>query len=133
MAKATKAKQISLITPNKVGMLAKVGTAIAEAKVNMNALCAYAMKNKAYFMILADRHIKAKNALTKAKLKIAEEDVVLVEMQNRPGEMQKVAKKIADAGIDILYVYGSAGPGKKSYCVFKTDNDRKAIKAIQSK
>jgi hypothetical protein len=133
MAKATKAKQISLVTPNKVGMLAKVSTAIAEAKVNMNALCAYAMKNKAYFMILADRHIKVKNALIKAKLRIAEEDVVLVEMPNKPGEMQKVAQKIADAGIDIIYVYGSAEPGKKSYCVFKTNNDGKAIKAIKGK
>jgi hypothetical protein len=133
MAKVTKVKQINLITPNRVGMLAKVSSAVAEAKVNMNALCAYAVKNKAYFMILAERHTKVKNALTKAKLKIAEEDVVLVEMPNKPGEMQKVAQKIADAGIDILYVYGSAGPGKKSYCVFKTNNDRKAIKAIQSK
>lgn len=133
MAKASKAKQINLTLPNKVGTLAKVSSAIAGAKVNINALCAWADKKKAYFCIVAERHIKAKNALTKAKIKATDEDVILVEMPNKPGEVQKVAEKIADAGIDILYAYGSAGSGRTSFCVFKTENDRKAIEAIQSK
>ena len=61
---------------------------------------------------------------------IAEEDVVSVEMPNRPGALQKVAEKIADAGIDIIYMYGTAGTGKSPVCVFKTVDDKKAIKVI---
>jgi len=132
MTKATKAKQISLTTTNKVGTLAKVSGAVAGAKVNLNALCAWGDNKKAYFFMVAERHMKAKNALTKAKFKVTDEDIILVEMPNKPGEMQKVAKKIADAGINILYAYGSAGSGRTSFCVFKTENDGKAIKVIQS-
>lgn len=133
MAKATKAKQINLTLPNKVGTLAKVSSAIAGAKVNLNAICAWGGEKKAYFFIIAERHMKAKNALTKARFKVTDEDVILVEMPNKPGEMWKVAQKIADAGINILYAYGSAGSGRTSFCVFKTENDRKAIKVIQSR
>ncbi|HIC91015.1 MAG TPA: hypothetical protein EYP21_02925 [Syntrophaceae bacterium] len=133
MAKACKAKQINLATLNKVGMLAKVSSAVAGAKVNLNALCAWGDKKKAYFYMVAERHMKAKNALTKAKFKVTDEDVILVEMPNKPGEMQKVAQKIADAGINILYAYGSAGSGRTSFCIFKTENDKKAIRVIQGK
>jgi hypothetical protein len=56
--------------------------------------------------------------------------VVEVEMPNKPGELQKVAKKIAEAGIDIEYMYGTAGKGKTPTCVFKTPDDQKAIRVI---
>lgn len=131
MAKACKAKQINLTLPNKVGIGAKVCSAIGAAKVNINAMCAWGDKKKAYFYIVADRHLKAKNALTKAKFKVADEDVILLEMPNKPGEIQKVAQKIAAAGINILYAYGSGGTGRTSFVVVKTENDKKAIKAIQ--
>ena len=133
MAKASKAKQINLTLPNEVGTLASLSSVTSGAKVNITAICAWGDKEKAYFYMVVDRHIKVKNALTKAKFTVADEDVILVEMLNKPGEMQKVAEKIADAGIDILYTYGSAGSGRTSFCVFKTDNDKKAIKLIQGK
>ena len=49
MAKASKAKQIDLTLPNKVGTLAKVTSVIAGAKVNINAICAWGDKRSAYF------------------------------------------------------------------------------------
>jgi hypothetical protein len=51
-------------------------------------------------------------------------------MANKPGELQKIAKKIADAGIDIEYMYATAGAGKTAACVFKTGDDKKAIQVI---
>ncbi|MEW6418262.1 MAG: ACT domain-containing protein [Nitrospirota bacterium] len=130
MAKAKKSKQLSLIMPNRVGLLSEVSTAIASAKVNINAICAYEMEDKAYFMLSTDSNAKAKKALGPLGVEIKEEDVVAVEMLNKVGELQKVAKKIAEAGINIIYMYGTVGSGKSSICVFKTSDDKKAIKVI---
>ena len=130
MAKAKKVKQLSLTMPNKVGLLSEIGTALAGAKVNITAICAYGMENKAYFMIVTESNAKAKKALSPLEVKIEEEDVITVEMPNKVGELQKVAEKIADAGIDIYYMYGTAGTGKSSICVFKTADDTKAIRVI---
>ncbi len=45
--------------------------------------------------------------------------VVAVELDNRPGELAKIATKIGDAGININYVYGSVAPsGGKCLFVF---------------
>ena len=130
MAKAKKSKQLSFEVPNKVGLLAAISSAVAEAKVNISAICAYGMGKKAYFMVLTESSAKVKKVLGSLKTKVEEEDVVTVELPNKVGELGKVAKKIADAGVDILYLYGTAGNGKTSICVFKTANDSKAIKAI---
>ncbi|MEW6675632.1 MAG: ACT domain-containing protein [Nitrospirota bacterium] len=130
MARAEKLKQLSFTMPNRVGLLSEVSTAIAGAKVNINAICAYVMEDKAYFMLSTDSNAKAKKALGSLGVEIKEEDVIAVEMPNRVGELQKVAKKIADAGIDINYMYGTAGAGKSSTCVFKTVDDKKALRVI---
>jgi hypothetical protein len=130
MAKARKAKEISFTMPNKAGLLFEVTRAISGASVNITAICAYAMENSAYFMLTADSHAKAKKALAPLGVGIEERDVVEVELLNRPGELQKVAKRIADAGIDIEYMYATAGKGKTATCVFKTADHQKAIKVI---
>ena len=130
MAKAKKSKQVNFSMKNRVGLLSEISTAITNAKVNMYALCAYGMEGKAYFMLVADNTVKAKKALGTLGVSISEEDVISVEMPNKAGALQKVAKKIADAGVDIAYLYGTAGSGNTVLCIFKTVDDKKAIRAI---
>jgi hypothetical protein len=132
MAKAKKVKEISFSIPNRIGLLSEVAIAIAGARVNINAICAYAMENNAFFMLTTSSPAKAKKALAPLGLAIEEKDVVEVEMPNKPGELQKVAKKIADAGIDIQYVYATAGGGKAT-AVFKSADDQTAIKVVNKK
>jgi hypothetical protein len=130
MAKARKIKQLSFTMPNKVGLLSEISTALTSAKVNMVGLCAYEMYNEAYFMLVTDSTKKAKKVLAKIGVKVREEDAVITEMPNKAGALQKVAKKIADAGININYLYGTAGTGRFSMCVLKTSDDRKAVNLI---
>ena len=130
MANARRAREISFTMPNRVGLLSEVTTAIAKAKVNITAICAYGMENNAFFMLTTNSNAKAKKALANLGVGMEEKDVVEVELPNKPGELQKVAKKIADADIDIEYMYATAGVGKTATCVFKTADDLKAIKVI---
>ena len=130
MAKARKGKELSFTMPNKVGLLSEVTTAVARAKVSISSICAYEMEDSGYFMLTTDSNAKAKKALSSLGVEIEENDIVEVEMANRPGELEKVAKKIADAGIDVEYMYATAGAGKTAICVFKSADDKKAIKVI---
>jgi hypothetical protein len=130
MAKARKAKEIRFTMPNKVGLLSEVTTAIAGAKVNITAICAYGMGKTAYFMLTTNSNTKAKRALATLGVTIEEKDVVEVEVPDNPGELQKIAKKIAEVGIDIEYMYATASSGKKEICIFMTADNLKAIKVI---
>ena len=130
MAQAKKVKEISFTMPNRTGLLSEVTSALAGTKANITAICAYEMEDSGYFMLTTDSHAKAKRALARLGVGIEETDVVAVEMPNKPGELQKVAKKIADAGINIEYMYATAGAGKTATCVFKTADDKKTIKIV---
>ena len=132
MAKAKKAKQISFTIPNKKGLLSEITTAVAGTKANINAICAYEQDRRAYFLLITDSNAMAKKLLNKLKIKTTEEDIVVVEMPNKVGELQKVSEKISHAGININYMYGTTGTGRSSVCVFNTSDNGKAIRAINT-
>ncbi len=130
MAKATKERLLSFSMKDKPGLLSEITARLAKAKVNISAVCAYAWDDTAYFDMTTDGNARAKKALKDLKLEFEEEDVIAVEMPNRVGELDKVARAIADAGINIGYMYATASSGKTAKCLFSTSDNRKAMKLI---
>jgi len=130
VTKATKAKQLSFVVENRVGLLADVTAALASKKINMTALVAYELDKQGVFMMLTDNNAAAKKVLAKYGAKAVEEDVVLLELPDRPGALQSAVDKVAEAGIDILYVYATSGKKTGTFCVMQTEDNKKAIKAV---
>ncbi len=130
MAKARKEKQLQFVMDDRPGLLSDIAAAIAAAKVNIVASCAYAMNGKAEFMLITDGNAKAKKAIAKMGAAVKEESVIALEMSNKPGEMQKAAQKIAAAGVNINYTYGTAFTGKTCTAILSTADDAKALKAL---
>src|SRR5512144_627848 len=133
MTKATKVKQLQFMMSDRAGRLSEITAALAGAKVNITNICAYGMEQEATFMLTVDSNAKAKKALAPLGVHVKENDVVIVEMQNKPGELQKVAKKIGDAGINIIYMYGTSAGARSGNCIFATSDDARAIKLINKK
>jgi hypothetical protein len=129
MANAVKLKQLSFTLPDKIGLLAEVTAFITAAKINIEAICAYGMGDEGYFMIITDNNTKAKKVIANMGAEVQTEDVIAVEVPNKMGQLQQVAKKISDAGIDISYIYGSPVKQKMTL-IIKTANDKKALKAL---
>jgi hypothetical protein len=129
MVKASKAKQVSFSLPSKIGLLAEVSAFITTAKINIEAICAYEMGEQGFFMLMTDNHAKTKKILSHMGAGVTVDDIITVEMPNKVGELQKVAKKISDAGIDINYIYGSPVKGKMTL-ILKTGNDKKTLTVL---
>lgn len=129
MIKAIKAKQLSFSLPSKIGLLSEVSALITAAKINIEAICAYEMNEEGFFMLMTDNPAKAKKIVSHMGAEVSMDDMIAVEIPNKIGELQMVAKKISDAGIDISYIYGSPVKGKMTL-VLKTANDKKALKAL---
>jgi len=128
MPKAMKLKQLSFTLPDKIGLLSEVTAFITAAKINIEAICAYGMGDEGYFMMITDNNAKAKKLISNMGAEVKTEDVIAVEVPNKVGQLQQAARKISDAGIDIAYVYGSPVKQKMTL-IFKTANDKKALKA----
>jgi hypothetical protein len=65
MSRARKAKRISFVTADEIGILAKVSGSIAGAKVSINALSACSMEGKGYFILLTESNTETKRVLRK--------------------------------------------------------------------
>ena len=131
MAKAKRAKQISFSMKDRAGLLSEVTNAVSGAGVNITAVCAYAMNKRAYFMMTSESNARAMKALgKKLRLKPRDEDVVAVEISNRAGALEAVADRLAEAGINIFYMYGTTSTGRVSTCVFSASDNAKAIRVI---
>lgn len=58
--------------------------------------------------------------------------VIAVELENRPGELAKIATRLGQEGININYVYGSvAGPDQKCLFIFCPDDIDHAAKIFK--
>jgi hypothetical protein len=129
MAKAMKMKQLSFSLPDRIGLLSEVSAFITTAGINIEAICAYGINDEGYFMLITDNNTKAKRVLSKLGAEVKAEDVVAVEVPNKMGQLQQVAQKISDAGIDISYIYGSPVKSKMTLIV-KTADDKRALKVL---
>ena len=129
MVKATKAKQLSFTLPSKIGLLAEVSALITAAKINIEAICAYEMSEQGFFMLMTDNPAKTKKILSHMGAEVSTDEVIAAVLPNKIGQLQRVAQKISDAGIDILYIYGSPVKGKMTL-ILKTSNDKKALKVL---
>jgi hypothetical protein len=133
MAKAKKAKLLSFTLPNKVGQLAAASELIAGAKLDISAFCAIDAGQRAEFMVFTGKIPKAKVALAPLGVEIKEQDAVCVDIPNKTGRFYKVVKKVAEAGINIKFSWGTAFTGKTATVVLMTSDDAKTIATINAK
>jgi hypothetical protein len=131
MAKVTPVKLLSFTLPNKVGQLAAVTVLLGDAGVNINAIRAAEAGSNAEAFIAAKNPAKAKKALASLGVEVKETDALAVAMPNKAGRLQKVAKKLGDAGVNIQSCWGTAFSGKTASCVIVATDHAKALAALK--
>ncbi|MBL7084753.1 MAG: hypothetical protein ISS43_01410 [Candidatus Omnitrophica bacterium] len=132
MAKVKLGKQLLAATENKVGMLAEVCSVVSATGVNIQAINAYAVGNKANFRILTDNNQKTKEVLEAKGYQVSEQDVVMVELPNQVGVLKETADKLKATGIDLEYIYGTTcNCGCDCLLVFSSNDNAGAQEALK--
>jgi hypothetical protein len=91
---------------NNPGALAEVAAAISDAGVNIAAATCVGPGERAELHILVPRAEPVKHALAISHVGITRErEVVVVEVEDRPGVLADLTRKIARAGVDLDLVY----------------------------
>src|SRR5947209_7749706 len=90
-----KAKEIVVVSENKVGTLAEVSRILAERGINIQALSAQAAANVALLNFVVDDHQHAVDLLRKKGLPFHENEVLIVEVEDQPGVLRNLTKKLA--------------------------------------
>jgi hypothetical protein len=91
---------------NTPGALAQVAAAISDAGVNISAATCIGPGERAEVHILVPHAEAAKHALAISHVAVTRErEVVVVEVEDHPGVLADLTRKIAKAGVDLDLVY----------------------------
>ena len=91
---------------NTPGALARVATAISDAGVNIAAATCVGPGDRAELHILVPHAGAVRHALGISQLAVTRErEVVVIEVQDRPGVLADLTRQIARAGVNLDLVY----------------------------
>jgi hypothetical protein len=99
-------KELIVTASNQLGSLAVVAEALGGVGVNIEAISCYGSGERAVFRIVTGDSASAMKTLSRIPgLKVQESDILVVKMINRPGELGKVTRKLANHGVDLESLY----------------------------
>lgn len=116
---------------DRPGELARVTEALAANAVNIRAIASESIVNQPYFRIVTNDVASTRRALASAGLKYDEEEILVAELIDRPGELAKIAGRLARAGVNISSVYMLGVRNGKSQIAMTVDNKDKARTLLQ--
>jgi hypothetical protein len=124
-------KQLALFLENKPGTLARLCEALDEARINVLALSTGdTVDHCVVRLVLSDpgraaRLIEARGAV------VVENEVLLVQADNKPGTLGRIARKLAEAKINIDYAYCASVPDvKRGLLVIRVNNPKRAMQIL---
>ena len=120
--------QISIFLENRAGVVSDLADSLAEHEVNIKAITVLDTHDVGTMRMVVEDHDKAINVLKEYGAAYMEIPVLTIEMKNEPGGFARIARTLADAGVKIEYVYGTATPGtERTVAVFRVNNVDRAL------
>ena len=127
------AKQLAIFLDNRPGTLARVADALAEAKINIYAISTSDTVDHSVIRLVVSDYRKAVHVFEEHGTLVVEDDVLMIEGSNRPGELAGVAHKLADARVNIEYCYcATPAESRSGLMIMRVSNPKKALKALNS-
>ena len=100
------AKDLTVVLEDRPGTLADVGEALGKAGINIDGLCGFPCEGKGILHILVEDAALARRVLEEIGLEVGDErEVLVLEVEDRPGAGGKVIRRIANAGVNVDLVY----------------------------
>ncbi|MFQ6000483.1 MAG: ACT domain-containing protein [Anaerolineae bacterium] len=99
-------KDLTVILEDRPGTLADMGEALGKAGINIEGSCGFAIEGKGVGHILVEDAGAARRALEEVGIEVGDErEVLVLEIEDRPGALGEVSRRIANAGVNIELVY----------------------------
>ncbi len=99
-------KDLTVTMEDQPGSLARVGEALGIAGINIEGICGMTVKDQAFIHILVEDAVKARRVLEANHLHVSGElDVLVLDVEDRPGVMGNISRRLANAGVDIGVAY----------------------------
>jgi len=123
-------RNLTVILGDKPGELARLGTVMGDASVNILGLAAFTGDGRGVIHLLIDDGDaeRATAALKAAKIGLADErEVIVVDIVDRPGTLGELTLELAEANVNIDLAYATFGDTQLVIATDDMDSARAAL------
>ncbi len=121
------ASNLTFVLEDKPGALAQAAEVLGNAGINIDGIAAVTADAKGIIHILVEDASAAKDALKGAGVEVqGQRDVLVLDVDNEPGVLGKVSRKLGNAGVNIELIYVASD----SRIVIAADDLGKAAAAL---
>jgi len=119
-------KTITIVSKDEIGLLADISYILAKENINIETLSADAVADKAIVTLGVKDDSKARAALMAAGYAVSEADALVIKLQDKPGELNRVTTMLSDKKINISNVLLLSSDGRNTVLSITVDNIEKA-------
>jgi len=124
------AKDLTIDVEDRPGELARIGEALGAAGVNIDGVVGLVVGGRGVIHVLVEDGAGARSALEAAGITVSNEaDALVMDVSadaDRPGAIGEMARKVADAGVNLQAVYLAT----RSRAVAVTSDNDAALAAL---
>lgn len=100
------AKDLTIALEDRPGIVAELGEALGGAGINIEGFCGYASDGQGIVHLLVEDAGAARGALEDAGFTVQDErDVVVIDVEDRPGALGVIARRISNADVNLNLAY----------------------------
>ncbi len=124
-------KEFRVFVADRPGELARVTEALSAAAVNIRAIASESKKDASFLRIVTGDVSTTEKALTNAGMKYELNEILNLELLDRPGELAKVSRRLARASIDVHSIYILGSKNGRTEIALVVDDMEKAKTALK--
>lgn len=98
-------KQLSVFAEDEIGSIAKVTTVLRENHINLRAIASFDSPEFGILRIVVENPEESKDILKEKGFVVKITEVVAVELEDKPGDLDCVLNILADNGFCVNYIY----------------------------
>jgi hypothetical protein len=125
-------KQLSVLLENKVGVMAEVCKALANHGINIRAMSVSDTVDHSVLRLVVDDPRAAVHVLGERGALVVETDILQIHLDDKPGELGKLAAKLARGKVNIEYAYGTAD-NQRATLFLRVSDVKKALEILAPK
>ncbi len=127
------AKQLAIFLDNRPGALARVCEAFSEKGINIHALTTSDTVDHSVVRMVVDDTQTAIWLLEENGAMVVEDEVLLIDSNNKPGGLAELAWALGKAEINIEYLYCATAPkSRKGLLVLRVDDASRALEVLKN-
>lgn len=123
-------KQITIVSDDKVGVLADISYILGKARINIEAVSAEAKDGKAVVNITVKDDKKAAQLLTANGYRVLEAEILVIRVKDEPGQLSEVSRLLKENGINIESLYLLFKGEGYAMDALKVDHPKKAMNVL---